>query len=128
MAVTVETDRTAILSDAFYFLMVSEQKYADFLEVYFQDLFGPENVEREVYTPAGRFCDFLIDAELFRLAIEVENKSEDVVDNGVAQALLYAEELNAIPVCVFPAESGGNSRELEQLASHVEIVKIPYEL
>lgn len=108
--------------------MVLESKYADYLEVLFEDKFGSENVEREVYTPAGRFCDFVIDSEILRLAVEVENTSEDVIDNGVAQALLYAEELNAAPVCVYPLNENDNAEELAQLSSHVNIVAIPYEL
>jgi hypothetical protein len=108
--------------------MVLESTYADYLEVLFQDKFGSENVEREVYTPAGRYCDFVIYSKLLTLAVEVENTSEDVIDNGVAQALLYAEELDAAPVCVYPPDTDDNAEELAQLSSHVNIVAIPYEL
>lgn len=108
--------------------MVSEREYANYLEVLFNDRFGPENVEREVYTESGRFCDFIIKTELFDLAVEVENKSEDVITNGVAQALLYAQDENAVPVVVYPPDDKNNDRELEQLSAFCVITEIPYKL
>lgn len=108
--------------------MVLESDYADYLEVLFNDEFGPESVEREVYTPAGRYCDFFVDTDLFRFAIEVENTSEDVITNGVAQALLYGQQLDALPVVVYPPDGKDNSDELAELSAFCSIIEIPYEL
>lgn len=106
--------------------MIAESDYADYLEVVFNDLFGKDAVKREFYTKSGRFCDFLVETELITLAIEVENSSEDVVTNGVAQALLYSEELDAAPLVVYPPDKKDNETELDYLSSHVSIVEIPY--
>lgn len=108
--------------------MVLESDYADYLEALFNDLFGKENVEREVYTETGRYCDFLIEGKLVTMAVEVENRSEDVITNGVSQALLYAQELDATPVVVYPPGDGHNKPELEELSAYCEIRAIPYEV
>lgn len=105
--------------------MVLESDYADYLQVVFNDKFGEDNVEREVYTDSGRYCDFLIRGNLFDYAVEVENTSEDVVTNGVAQSLLYSQELDAMPVVVYPPDNQ-NEKELEMLSSFVSIISIPY--
>lgn len=104
-----------------------ESEYADYLEELFKSSFGSENVHREVHTPSDRFCDFLIETESSRYAIEVENTSEDIITNGVAQAILYAEELNAKPVVVFPSSSVKNIQELFAIASAVQVFPIPFE-
>lgn len=106
--------------------MVSEKEYADYLEVLFNEKYPTADVEREVYTDSGRFCDFLIKTDLFRFAVEVEDSSEDVVTNGVAQTLLYAEELDAIPVVVYPPDEKNNDKEIELLQSFCEIIDIPF--
>lgn len=108
--------------------MISEKDYADYLEVLFGDWFGPENVDREVFTESGRYCDFLIDTDLFRFAVEVENRSEDVVTNGVAQALLYSQDLDAIPVVVYPPDRKNNDEELRKLSAFCSIIEIPFHL
>lgn len=104
--------------------MIPEQKYADYLEELFKDKFGTDNVTREVYTSSGRFCDFLIETERSRYAVEVENTSDEVITSGVAQAQLYAEELDAEPVVVFPPGID-NLHEKLSLSHTVHLIAIP---
>lgn len=104
--------------------MVSESIYADYVEEFFTHKFPEATIKREVETDSGRFCDILIDTEPLTLAVEVENTAEDVVTNGVGQALLYADELDALPVVVYP--DGEASGEIETLNSFCQIVHLPY--
>lgn len=105
--------------------MVRESDYADYVEAVLQDVFSPATVSREVVTESGRFCDILVETDLFRFAVEVENRSEDVVTNGVGQAMLYGDELDAIPVVVCPPD-GENKTELQTLRNYVAIIELPY--
>jgi len=104
--------------------MVAESDYHTYLIQYLAATFPSATISEEVHTDSGRFCDILVDLGPFRLAIEVENTAEDVVTNGVGQALLYSEELDALPVVIYP--DGDNEAELDSLRSFCHIVKIPY--
>jgi hypothetical protein len=65
--------------------------YIDEVEDRLYELYGENNVEREVYLEETyRFADFKVDVGDVFLLIEVENDSEDVVTRGYAQAQLYA--------------------------------------
>jgi len=105
--------------------MVAESDYHAFLMQHLQREFPDAAILEEVYTDSGRFCDILLEVDPFRLAIEVENSAEDVVTNGVGQALLYGEELDALPVIIYP--DGDAAAELESLDAFCQIICIPYE-
>jgi len=104
--------------------MVAESEYHQYLLHYLAGQFPQATITEEVYTDSGRFCDIMVEHGPLRLAIEVENTAEDVVTNGVGQALLYSEELDAVPVVIYP--DGDNEAELDSLRSFCHIVKIPY--
>jgi len=104
--------------------MVAESDYHTFLIQYLRHEFPDAAISEEVYTDSGRFCDILLEADPFRLAIEVENSAEDVVTNGVGQALLYGEELDALPVVIYP--EGDAAAELESLGAYCQIICIPH--
>jgi hypothetical protein len=103
--------------------MVSEAVYADYVETVFAHRFPDATIEREVYTPSERFCDIVVESKYFTYVIEVENTSDDVVTNGVGQALLYATEFDGIPIIVFPPD-GDNEAELNALSNYVTILPL----
>jgi len=105
--------------------MVAESDYHAFLIQYLRHEFPDAAISEEVHTDSGRFCDILLEVGPFRLAIEVENSAEDVVTNGVGQVLLYGEELDALPVVIYP--EGDAAAELKSLDAFCAIICIPYE-
>lgn len=106
---------------------MSEYNYKDYIERLLVDEYGESNVEREVYLgETYRFVDFLVNAGMVRLAIEVEHSSDKAVEEGVAQSQLYARHNRAwLPVIVYPPD-GENERELEMISSYAALVPITH--
>lgn len=94
----------------------------DRLEPVLETEYGAENVTREPrFAETYREPDFLIETHLCTLAVEVENRSEDVI-GGLGQAVLYAShDTEYVPVVVHPPDDE-NPEELGLLHGQVGVV------
>lgn len=105
----------------------SETDYGDYVERQLIDVYGEENVEREVYLgETYRFADFVVDAGYVSLAIELEHSTDKVVAEGFGQALLYAKHDPAwVPVVIYPPD-GENDAELALVGEDVALVPMEH--
>jgi hypothetical protein len=85
--------------------------------------FGKDNITEQKYLPETyRFADFYVEGKFMNYAIEVENDFEAVL-KGIGQVLIYANELDAVPVIVIP-EGHIEEPEATILNRYVEIIEI----
>lgn len=100
--------------------------YIDQVEQRLVSQHGAENVEREVYLEETyRFADFRVDVGDVSLVIEVENDSDDVVERGLSQALLYAHHSDRYLPVIYYRPDGENEPELSMVGREVALV--PYD-
>lgn len=99
---------------------MKEEKLQDEIEAELKEQHGKENVHREKYLQeSDRYVDFYVEGTV-PLAIEVENGFDSVL-KGVGQALIYAQELKAVPVIIVP-ESEIEQPEADHLSSNVTVI------
>lgn len=99
----------------------TETEYMDWLEGVLCDEYGDENVQRNPRLETDRIPDFLIDTWLCTLAVEVEDREEDMID-GSGQASMYAaHDTEYVPVVVGPPD-GTATEELDLLHGDVGVV------
>lgn len=104
---------------------ISEADFQDRVESILVEFYGPERVTPEYVFDTGRRADFLVDAGLTTLAIEVENDAASVVE-GVGQAILYANHdpsRLSTPLVVVPDGHAPDGRERSHLSQSVPVVE-----
>lgn len=82
---------------------MGEAAYHDLVAAWLREAFV--DVVHEPMLPTGREPDFFVSTPWRDYVIEVEDTAESLY-TGLGQALVYAAETDAIPVTVFPADSG----------------------
>lgn len=86
-------------------------------------IFDYKNVYEDVYLDeTERFADAYVEGPFCDFAIEIENDFEAVF-KGIGQSILYAKELDAVPVVIVP-EGHVENPEADILNGFVRIVEM----
>lgn len=101
---------------------VLESEFGESVRHALHDLYGVDNVHKEYYLKdAQRYVDFYVQGPFVNFTIEVEDTFEGLI-KSVGQTLIYAGELDAMPVIVVPPEHF-DEPELSHLTPHVMVVE-----
>lgn len=104
---------------------MTEKGYQGYIKKLLEEQY--DSVEQNVYLPqTRRYVDFIVEAGVVTLAIEVEHSSEAVVAEGYGQSQFYAKHHSKwVPVIIYPPD-GENQEELAMVAQDVALVPIEH--